>query len=58
MFNGVRIIESAYLEEDGEPYPVRRSWCDAIIQSTVAAVGVHASRDSEDSVSWRRQDRP
>jgi hypothetical protein len=24
--NGMRIIESAYLEEDGEPYQVRRTW--------------------------------
>lgn len=25
-FNGMCVIESAYLEEDGEPYTVRRSW--------------------------------
>ena len=24
--NGMRIIESVYLEQDGEPYQVRRSW--------------------------------
>jgi len=26
MFGGFRVIESVYLEEDGEPYTVRRSW--------------------------------
>ena len=25
-FNGMRVIESPYLEQDGEPYEVRRSW--------------------------------
>lgn len=25
-FQGMRVIESAYLEEDGEPYIVRRTW--------------------------------
>ena len=26
MLNGMRVIESVYLEEDGEPVQVRRSW--------------------------------
>lgn len=26
MFNGMRVIESPYLEQDGEPYTVRRTW--------------------------------
>lgn len=26
MMNGVRIIESVYLTEPGEPYKVRRTW--------------------------------
>lgn len=26
MFNGLKIIESRYLTEAGEPYEVRRSW--------------------------------
>lgn len=26
LFQGMRVIESLYLEQDGEPYPVRRTW--------------------------------
>lgn len=26
MFQGMRVIESTYLEQDGEPYTARRTW--------------------------------
>lgn len=26
MFNGMRVIESPFLEQDGAPYEVRRTW--------------------------------
>lgn len=25
-FNGMRVVESVYLEQDGDPYTVRRTW--------------------------------
>ena len=30
MVNGLRVIESVYLTEPGEPYEVRRSWTERL----------------------------
>ncbi len=30
-FAGLRVIESPYLEEDGEPYTIRRTWRDRLL---------------------------